>query len=40
MEKDTAVAENTVETVEEQQIVEIPLNTLDRVSGGIISAYL
>ncbi len=40
MEQDTNVIDSQVEAVEEQQIVEIPLNSLDRVAGGIISMFL
>ena len=40
MEKDTAVAETLVDVVEEQEIVEIPVNALDRVGGGLISCIL
>ena len=40
MEQATVIVETAVELVEEQQIVEIPQNDLDRVAGGIISMYL
>lgn len=40
MEQDTAIVDSNVETIDEQQIIEIPLNSLDRVAGGIISMFL
>jgi hypothetical protein len=40
MEQNIAIVDNSVETIEEQEIVEIPQNDLDRIAGGIISMFL
>jgi hypothetical protein len=40
MEQDTAIVDSSVEAIEDQQLVEIPLNALDCVAGGIISMFL
>jgi hypothetical protein len=40
MEQNLAIVDSSVELVEEQEIVEIPQNDLDRVAGGIISMFL
>lgn len=40
MEQNFVVVDSSVDLVEEQEIVEIPQNDLDRVAGGIISMFL
>jgi hypothetical protein len=40
MEQNIVIVDSSVERVEEQEIVEIPQNDLDRVAGGIISMFL
>jgi hypothetical protein len=40
MEQNIAIVDSSVEAIEEQEIVEIPQNDLDRIAGGIISMFL
>ncbi len=40
MEQNFIIEDTSVDAVEEQQIVEIPQNDLDRIAGGIVSMYL
>ena len=40
MEQNIAIVDSNVEAIEEQEIVEIPQNDLDRIAGGIISMFL
>jgi hypothetical protein len=40
MEQNIVIVDSSVELVDEQEIVEIPQNDLDRVAGGIIGCYL
>jgi len=40
MEQVIELSDNTVEPVEDQQVVELPLDLLDKIGGGTISLLL
>jgi hypothetical protein len=40
MEQNIVIEDTQVDTTDEQPIVEIPQNDLDRIAGGIVSMFL